>query len=852
MAEDREQQYREMWADYRKQMQALIEPSRDLRTQQRELRNLSDEDLTQRLRDRQVNDRGVRQVLEERFLRSEIRRHSKYGDVPWYPEFDEIGGAMMPFVELGMLSDLKERAQLKAQRQKRGPKPQTTESSGAEVEVEEETDDGVETRDQREPLTVPTALSFTSTTTTITVTTMSRPINHPGIMSSFQPPQDVRTTQLDGAASTQLMDQWLRAGIEAPLLNVSSQNIFTPYVSPNSTVLTPQHSRGTIPKSRISQLPGISEGNLDTTVETGDFSRRQEESSGQKRPIPVIPLEQTTSEYEGYVEEKKQEKGKPNKERQRRLTADDETRNDDKKTEKEKKNKHRRRRESTSDSSESDDESDETSSSQNSEEDSSQSEESSESTGDSSSSDESSEDERRRRRRKQRKNRENQARKEKKERKKRQRRKAERRRKKEVRAATVLDILNKWKLKFSGEKKENADNFICRLDDCKQTNQISGDDLLTALPGVLDEAAGQWYRVNRREIDTWSQFKKAFKQKYVVELKKEDVWRELRARTQTKGEDIRTFVSNIKCIIGHLRKPPPLRKQLKIARDNLLPEYRRYLLDKEIDDFHTLEKYGKQLERQKELDHRNAHTSMKEKSKIPESVFETTAKNIKIAAVDVKDSETSSEEEVVVRKKKSSQKRKKSSKKKEKSAVPPLADSTRPPESAAVQVAPTPAPRQFEERPREAFVPQGRFSSQPSSQPSSQSSGQRPGWQSRNNRQPYQQQNTMQQNGQSSYRPRPAGWTQPTAFLGVCFNCQDVGHRAAECPQAQCFVCHQTGHRAATCPSRQSTQPRDRCQVCDRQGCVFKTCPNCQQFREMMENGAAGAQFSPLPPASTP
>ena len=48
-------------------------------------------------------------------------------------------------------------------------------------------------------------------------------------------------------------------------------------------------------------------------------------------------------------------------------------------------------------------------------------------------------------------------------------------------------------------------------------------------------------------------------------------------------------------------------------------------------------------------------------------------------------------------------------------------------------------------------------------------------------------------------------------FVGPCFVCQLVGHRAADCPKRRCYLCGQTGHMARTCPSRPA--PRDiQCQ----------------------------------------
>ena len=93
-------QAKEMWANYQRQLRAMLQSSRDARLFHRDVKEMADDKLKQALTDRNINNQGHRIAMEERLLRSEWRKKHPYDDVPWYPEFDELGGGDIPLSRL--------------------------------------------------------------------------------------------------------------------------------------------------------------------------------------------------------------------------------------------------------------------------------------------------------------------------------------------------------------------------------------------------------------------------------------------------------------------------------------------------------------------------------------------------------------------------------------------------------------------------------------------------------------------------------------------------------------------------------------------------------------------------------
>ena len=83
----------------------------------------------------------------------------------------------------------------------------------------------------------------------------------------------------------------------------------------------------------------------------------------------------------------------------------------------------------------------------------------------------------------------------------------------------------------------------------------------------------------------------------------------------------------------------------------------------------------------------------------------------------------------------------------------------------------------------------------------------------RENRQAYVPRMQSSQNAQGGQQSRPEYQGKADSpkrderkskmpFVGACFTCQGVGHRASECPYVVCYWCRHRGHVASECPQR--------------------------------------------------
>ncbi|XP_043464549.1 activity-regulated cytoskeleton associated protein 2-like [Leptopilina heterotoma] len=160
--------------------------------------------------------------------------------------------------------------------------------------------------------------------------------------------------------------------------------------------------------------------------------------------------------------------------------------------------------------------------------------------------------------------------------------------------------------------KEDPEEFLSLLTDCKEGIEISDSELLHALPSVLKGVASNWYRVVKREIKTWGHFKKYFRREFLETVDDEDVYDELKSRTQAKEEKISEYLLNLRSITQHFRNPMTDFEMLRIAYRGLTPEYRCYVSSYSVNTVLDLEKHLREYERIKEIDKRYVSPPSKE------------------------------------------------------------------------------------------------------------------------------------------------------------------------------------------------------------------------------------------------
>ena len=75
-------------------------------------------------------------------------------------------------------------------------------------------------------------------------------------------------------------------------------------------------------------------------------------------------------------------------------------------------------------------------------------------------------------------------------------------------------LVYNWKISFSGKSGVSAGDFLIRLEECQEFTPINDDDLLRALPLLLQDIALQWFRIRKNRWRSWSEFRADFRRRF--------------------------------------------------------------------------------------------------------------------------------------------------------------------------------------------------------------------------------------------------------------------------------------------------------------------------------------------------
>ncbi|KAL7291581.1 hypothetical protein TKK_0014626 [Trichogramma kaykai] len=355
----------------------------------------------------------------------------------------------------------------------------------------------------------------------------------------------------------------------------------------------------------------------------------------------------------------------------------------------------------------------------------------------------------------------------------------------------VWKLVQGWRLQFSGEdKNEDAEAFVDRINDFILASQFHPDDILTALPCLFEKRASQWYRTVVSRLDSWSTFESLFRKQFVPEYNQDDLEDDLRSRTQGKGGDITTFLTNFRSLILRFEKPPSMQQQTEIAWKRLRPEYRTAMQYRKYYTLDELEDGGRLYERQRNLNAKFTEPPPPEKMHVKGIAFKSSACRNKIAAFDNGDAIVDFGNELGD------------------NSVKTDAETDMIASMQRMQV----GYRASDRRQQKACHDGSEHKTTPTSAP-----------------------NLSVANQSSTSKD----------CISICFSCQAIGHHSSDCPLRNCYVCKTPGHIARNCKSRSrpSTLVKEYCQVCHAPDTTF---PRCEKYRplwsKLQENCQPGEQ----------
>lgn len=132
----------------------------------------------------------------------------------------------------------------------------------------------------------------------------------------------------------------------------------------------------------------------------------------------------------------------------------------------------------------------------------------------------------------------------------------------------------KWDLKFD-TKNMSVHTFLERVVELSATRNVSKSELFTSAADLFDGPAKLWFRnIQRKTLATdWDGLVNLLKRDFLSDNFDEDLWDEIKKRTQGNKEPIHLYIAAMESYFDRLSRPPAEVTKLKIIKERILPRY---------------------------------------------------------------------------------------------------------------------------------------------------------------------------------------------------------------------------------------------------------------------------------------
>lgn len=168
-------------------------------------------------------------------------------------------------------------------------------------------------------------------------------------------------------------------------------------------------------------------------------------------------------------------------------------------------------------------------------------------------------------------------------------------------------LVREWNLSFRST--DNPVEFIERLEELIAAGGIDNEDVLPALPRILQGKALLWYRNNADSWRSWDQFLELFKLYYFPTNYEEDLIVKIVARKQRFRESFTDYLTDLQTL---MRRYGNMAEKEKLHRihENMQKEYKLYIKKNEYKDLNGLVKLAAEYESiTASPDHRDRHSN---------------------------------------------------------------------------------------------------------------------------------------------------------------------------------------------------------------------------------------------------
>lgn len=187
----------------------------------------------------------------------------------------------------------------------------------------------------------------------------------------------------------------------------------------------------------------------------------------------------------------------------------------------------------------------------------------------------------------------------------------------------------RWNLKYSGDNSVLSFNaFIERVEELMNARGVSRDQVFAQALDLFSGRALIWYRANRRLVSCWDELVVALREEFQAPDYDEQLFDEIRKRTQGPNESIGVYVSTMTSLFSRLSIKVPEGNRIKIMVKNLSPFYQSQLGLVEIKSVEELLSIGRKLEWRKTCAERYVPPPRRQQSMEPDLAYMSSGSSV--------------------------------------------------------------------------------------------------------------------------------------------------------------------------------------------------------------------------------
>lgn len=153
----------------------------------------------------------------------------------------------------------------------------------------------------------------------------------------------------------------------------------------------------------------------------------------------------------------------------------------------------------------------------------------------------------------------------------------------------------KWNISFDGTPNKLY-SFLERVEELAVARNISKAELFNSASDLFIGKAHTWLRANQLNFNNWDELISAIKTELLPSEYDDQLWNEIKKRTQGKNESISIYISVMETLFKRLTVYPEEQKRIKIIREGLLPDFQILLALTDIFTIEELKIKGRRIE----------------------------------------------------------------------------------------------------------------------------------------------------------------------------------------------------------------------------------------------------------------